>query len=40
MPEKQLHKKIFFGELAVGKYSQGGQKKRYKDNLKATTKNF
>ena len=40
MSEERLPKKIFFGELAGGKRSQGGQKKRYKDTLKATMKNF
>ena len=40
MSEERLPKKIFFGEFAGGKRSQGGQKKRYKDTLKATMKNF
>ena len=40
MPEERLPKKIFFGELAAGRRSQGGQKKRYKDTLKAAMKNF
>ena len=40
MPEERLPKKIFYGELAVGKRSQGGQKKRYKYTLKATMNNF
>ena len=32
--------KVFYGELQEGKRSQGGQKKRYKDTLKASLKNF
>ena len=35
MPDEQLPKKVFYGELQVGKRSQSGQKKRYKDTLKA-----
>ena len=34
MPDKQLPKKVFYGELKEGKRSQGGQKKRYKNTLK------
>ena len=34
MLDKQLPKKVFYGELKEGKRSQGGQKKRYKDTLK------
>ena len=30
----------FYGELQEGKRSQGGQKKRYKDTLKASLKDF
>ena len=30
MPDEGLTKKVFYGELRVGKRSQGGQKKRYK----------
>ena len=33
MPDERLPKKIFYGELQVGKRSHGGQKKRYKDTL-------
>ena len=33
-------KKVFYGELQEGKRSQGGQKKRYKDTLKASLKDF
>ena len=40
MPDKQLPKKVFYGELKVGKRSQGGQKKRYKDTLKNSLKVF
>ena len=40
MPEKLLLKKVFYGELQAGKRSQGGQKKRYKDTLKASLKDF
>ena len=34
MPDERLPKKILYGELQVGKRSQGGQKERYKDTLK------
>ena len=40
MPDKRLPKKVFRGELKEGKRSQGGQKKRYKDTLKASLKDF
>ena len=40
MPDKQLPKKVFHGELKKGKRSQGGQKKRYKDTLKDSLKDF
>ena len=40
MPDKQLPKKVFYGELKEGKRSQGGQKKRYKDTLKNSLKDF
>ena len=40
MPDEQLPKKILYGELQVGKHSHGGQKKRYKDTLKASLKDF
>ena len=36
MPDERLTKKVFYGELQEGKRSQGGQKKRYKDTLKAS----
>ena len=38
MPDERLPKKILYGELQVGKLSHGGQKKRYKDTLKASLK--
>ena len=40
MPEVRLPKKILYGELEMGKRSHGGQKKRYKDTLKASLKDF
>ena len=40
MPDERLPKKVFYGELQEGKRSQGGQKKRYKDILKAALKHF
>ena len=38
MSDGRLPKKVFYGELQEGKRSQGGQKKRYKDTLKASLK--
>ena len=40
MPDERLPKKILYRELQVGKRSHGGQKKRYKDTLKASLKDF
>ena len=40
MPDKRLPKKVFCGELQEGNRSQGDQKKRYKDTLKASLKDF
>ena len=40
MPDERLPTKILYGELQVGKRSLGGQKKRYKDTLKASLKDF
>ena len=40
MPDERLSKKILYGELQVGKRSHCGQKKRYKDTLKASLKDF
>ena len=39
-PDERLPKKILYGELQVGKRSHGGQKKQYKDTLKASLKDF
>ena len=38
MDDDRIPKKLLYGELAEGKRSHGGQKKRYKDTLKATLK--
>ena len=40
MPNERLPKKILYRELQVGKRSHGGQKKRYKDTLKTSLKDF
>ena len=40
MDDKRLPKRLFYGELAEGKRSVGGQRKRYKDTLKASLKDF
>ena len=40
MPDERLPKKVFYGDLQEGKRSQGGQKKRYKDTIKASLKDF
>ena len=40
MPDERLPKKILYGERQVGKRSHSGQKKRYKDTLKASLKDF
>ena len=40
IPDERLPKKILYRELQVGKRSHGGQKKRYKDTLKASLKDF
>ena len=40
MPEERLPKKILYGELKMDKRTHGGQKKRYKDTLKASLKDF
>ena len=40
MPKERLPNKALYGELEIGKRSQGGQKKRYKDTLKASFKDF
>ena len=38
--DERLPKKVLYGELQEGKRSQGGQKKRYKDTLKASLEDF
>ena len=38
MEDSRLPKRLFFGELKKGKRSHGGQRKRYKDTLKASLK--
>ena len=40
MPDERLPKKVLYGELQEGKRSKDGQKKRYKDTLKASLKDF
>ena len=40
MPDERLPKKVLYGELQEGKRSQGGQKKRYKDTLNTSLKDF
>ena len=40
MPDYQLPKQLFYGELQTGKRSQAGQKKRFKDSPKASLKAF
>ena len=40
MPDERLPKKVLYGELQEGKRSQGVQKKRYKDTLKTSLKDF
>ena len=40
MPDAYLSKKILYVELQVGKRYHGGQKKRYKDTLKSSLKDF
>ena len=40
MPDERLPKKVLYGELHEGKRSQCGQKKRYRDALKASLKDF
>ena len=40
MSEDRLPRKVLYGELSTGKRSAGGQKKRYKDNIKRTLKHF
>jgi exonuclease III len=40
MPDSRIPKMLFYGELLLGKRSQGGQKKRFKDTLKTSLKAF
>ena len=40
MPDSRLPKQLFYGELVEGKRLRGGPKKRFKDSLKATLKEF
>ena len=40
MPDHRLPKRLLYGELQEGKRSQGGQKKRFKDTLKASLVSF
>ena len=40
MEDYRLPKQLFFAELSQGKRHMGGQKKRYKDTLKASLKTF
>ena len=40
MPDERLPTKILFGELQIEKRFHGGQKKRYKDALKASLEDF
>ncbi|KAJ1104868.1 hypothetical protein NDU88_002276 [Pleurodeles waltl] len=40
MPDIHLPKRLFYGELAEGKCTQGGQKKCFKDTLKVSLKSF
>ena len=40
MSDSRLPKQLFYGELSSGKRSLGGQKKRFKDSLKMSVKDF
>jgi hypothetical protein len=40
MPDHRIPKKVMYGQLRRGDRKSGGQKKRYKDNLKINLKNF
>ena len=40
MKNNRIPKMLFFGELTTGKRDQGGPKKRFKDSLKASLKDF
>jgi len=40
MPDERIPKQLLYGELSEGRRSVGGQKKRFKDTLKASLKSF
>ena len=40
LPNERLPKRVYYGELQVGKRSKDGQKKRYKNTLKSSLKDF
>ena len=40
MPDERMPKQLLFGELSAGRRSHGGQKKHYKDTLKASVKSL
>ena len=40
MPDERLSKKVFYEKIQEGKRPKGGQKKRYKDTLKASLKDL
>ena len=40
MDDTRIPKQLFYGELVNGSRSRGGQKKRFKDSLKVSTKLF
>ena len=40
MPDHRLPKHLLYGELQQGRRTQGGQRKRFKDSLKASLKAF
>ncbi|KAJ8358405.1 hypothetical protein AAFF_G00441870, partial [Aldrovandia affinis] len=38
MPDSRLPKQVLYSQLLTGQRAPGGQKKRYKDNIKANIK--
>jgi hypothetical protein len=40
MPDSRIQKMLFYGELLLGKRSQGGQKKRFQGHVEDFTKGF
>ena len=40
MPDDRIPKQLFYGELSTGKRTVGGQRKRFKDNLKLSLKSL